>query len=71
MEAAKASDLVVAVLGEPHEASGEPSRAHLTFINKQPQLLDALIATGKPIVLLIVAGRPVELGRFAERFRPS
>ncbi len=68
VEAAKASDLVVAVLGEPHEASGEAaSRAHLTFINKQPQLLDALIATGKPIVLLIVAGRPVELGRFAEK----
>ena len=68
VEAAKASDLVVAVLGEPQELSGEAaSRAHLTFINKQPQLLDALIAAGKPIVLLIVAGRPVELGRFAEK----
>jgi beta-glucosidase len=68
VEAAKKSDLVVAVLGEPHEASGEAaSRAHLTFLNKQPELLDALIATGKPIVLLIMAGRPVELGRYAEQ----
>ncbi len=68
VEAAKASDLVVAVVGEPHEASGEAaSRARLTFLNKQPELLDALVATGKPVVLLIVAGRPVELGRFADQ----
>jgi beta-glucosidase len=67
VDAAKRSDLVIAVLGEPHEASGEAaSRAHLRFLNRQPELLDALVATGKPIVLLIVGGRPVELGRFAE-----
>jgi beta-glucosidase len=68
VEAAKRSDLVVAVMGEPHEASGEAaSRAYLTFLNRQPELLEALVATGKPVVLLVMAGRPVELGRFADK----
>ena len=67
VEAAGKSDLVIAVLGEPHEASGEAAaRAYLTFLNRQAQLLDALVKTGKPVALVIVGGRPVELGRFAE-----
>jgi beta-glucosidase len=65
--AADKSDLVIAVLGEPHEASGEAaSRAYLTFLNRQPELLEALVKTGKPVALVIVGGRPVELGPFAE-----
>jgi beta-glucosidase len=65
--AAQKSDLVIAVLGEPHESSGEAaSRAYLTFLNRQPELLEALVKTGKPVVLVIVGGRPVELGPFAQ-----
>jgi beta-glucosidase len=67
VEAAREADLVVAVIGEPEKASGEAaSRAYLTPIGKQQQLLEAMVATGKPVVLVIVAGRPVELGRLAE-----
>jgi len=65
--AAEKSDLVVAVLGEPQEASGEAaSRAYLTFLNRQPELLEALVKTGKPVALVIVGGRPVELGTFVD-----
>jgi beta-glucosidase len=67
LDAARASDLVVAVIGEPEKASGEAaSRAYLTPIGKQRQVLEALVATGKPVVLVIVAGRPVELGSLAQ-----
>jgi beta-glucosidase len=67
IEAASQSDLVVAVFGEPQEMSGEAaSRAHLTLGGRQAEVLDALVRTGKPIVLVLIAGRPLELGRIAE-----
>jgi beta-glucosidase len=67
MEVAKRSDLIVAVFGEPQEMSGEAaSRAHLTLGGRQTEVLDALVRTGKPIVLVLIAGRPLELGRLAE-----
>ena len=66
--AAQGADLIVAVMGEPQEFSGEAaSRAESDLIGRQPELLDALLGTGKPVVLVLVAGRPVALGRFAER----
>lgn len=68
LEAARGADTVVAVIGEYEKASGEAaSRAYLTPVGRQMELLEALVATGKPVVLVIVAGRPVELGRLAER----
>jgi beta-glucosidase len=67
IEAASRSDLVVAVFGEPQEMSGEAaSRAHLTLGGRQAEVLDALVRTGKPIVLVLITGRPLELGRLAE-----
>jgi len=64
VEAARASDVVIAVLGERREFSGEAaSRAFLDFWGRQEELLEALAATGKPIVLVIVAGRPLDLRR--------
>jgi beta-glucosidase len=66
--AARDADIVFAVVGEPQDHSGEAaSRVDLALANRQPELLDALLATGKPVVLLLVAGRPLELGRFADR----
>jgi beta-glucosidase len=63
VSAAKAADAVIAVLGEPEELSGEAaSRTRLTLPGHQRELLDALAATGKPVVLVLVAGRPLELG---------
>ncbi|HEV2604359.1 MAG TPA: glycoside hydrolase family 3 N-terminal domain-containing protein [Microvirga sp.] len=68
LAAARSSDVVVAVIGEYEKASGEAaSRAYLTPVGRQLDLVEALVATGKPVVLVVVAGRPVELGRVGER----
>ena len=68
VEAARGADAVVAVLGEPEFMSGEAaSRAHLWLTGRQGELLDALAATGKPIILVLVAGRPLELQRALEK----
>ena len=65
--AARAADLIVAVFGEPQELSGEAaSRAHLTLSGEQPGLLEALARTGKPIVLVLESGRPLELGALSD-----
>ena len=67
VETARSADVVIAVLGEPRELTAEGgSRAHLTLPGKQRDLLDALIGTGKPVVLVLVAGRPIELGAAVE-----
>lgn len=61
--AAEGADLVVAVLGEGEEISGEAaSRAHLSLPLHQGALIDALARTGKPLVLVLSGGRPLELG---------
>ena len=55
---AKECDVIVAAMGEPSEMSGESSsRSDLTILDAQKDLLTALKATGKPIVLLNFAGR--------------
>ena len=51
-------DVIVAAMGEPSEMSGESSsRSELTILDAQKDLLTALKATGKPIVLLNFSGR--------------
>jgi beta-glucosidase len=60
--AANASDQVVLVLGEKDDMSGEyASRASLTLPGKQQLLLEAVAATGKPITLVLVSGRPLDI----------
>ena len=55
---AKQCDVIVAAMGEPSEMSGESSsRSELTILDAQKDLLSALMATGKPIVLLNFSGR--------------
>lgn len=62
VNAAKQADLVVLALGESSEMSGEAgSRAHLDLPGNQENLLEAVAATGKPIVLLVFSGRPLVL----------
>lgn len=59
---ARKADVVVACLGEMAEMSGESSaRADLNLPDAQMRLLQALVATGKPVVLLNFAGRPTVL----------
>jgi beta-glucosidase len=62
VKAAKASDVVVAVMGEAANMSGEASSlAHIGLQPSQRKLLEALRATGKPIVMVLYNGRPMTL----------
>lgn len=59
---AQKSDVVVAVLGETLGMSGEAhSRSNISIPNCQVELLKALKATGKPVVLLLTSGRPLTI----------
>lgn len=59
---ARASDVVVAVVGESSKMSGESaSLQELDLQKPQRELLEALEKTGKPVVLVLVNGRPLTL----------
>ncbi|SDS40129.1 beta-glucosidase BglX [Opitutus sp. GAS368] len=61
-QAAAGADVIVAALGETANQSGEStSRASLDLSGPQLALLRELHATGKPVVLLLMAGRPLLL----------
>ena len=62
VDAARQSGLVVMALGEDASSSGEAgSRARLGLPGNQQQLLEAVAATGKPIVLVLFNGHPLAL----------
>jgi beta-glucosidase len=63
VETAKKADVAILALGEPTNwMEGEASsRATLGFTGAQQQLLEAVVATGKPVILIVLAGRPLEL----------
>ncbi len=62
LKAAKASDVIVAAIGESAEMSGESSsRTNLQIPDAQKDLLKALVATGKPVVLVLFTGRPLAI----------
>lgn len=66
-EACSYGDVIVAVLGETVAMSGEASsRADITLPGAQRQLLEKLLASGKPVVLVLMNGRPLALGWEAE-----
>jgi beta-glucosidase len=62
VEAAQNADVVVMALGESGHASGEASaRASLDLQGNQEKLLEAVVATGKPVVLVVFSGRPLAI----------
>jgi beta-glucosidase len=62
VELAQWSDVVVAVVGEAAEMTGESaSRTDLGLPGSQRQLLEALLATGKPVVMVLFTGRPLTI----------
>lgn len=62
VKAAEGADLVIAVLGESRDFAGEgATRAHLTLPGQQAALLDRLDATGKPVAVVLVGTRPLDL----------
>ncbi len=65
--AAKQADVAVLVLGEAGDMSGEAaSRADLDLLGVQQQLLEAIHATGTPVVLVVMSGRPLTIPWVAE-----
>jgi beta-glucosidase len=59
---AQKADAAILALGESPEMSGEAaSRAHLGLPGRQQQLLEAVVHTGKPVVLILFSGRPLTL----------
>lgn len=61
-EAASNADIVILALGENYVQSGEAaSRTDIRLPGPQEELTAAIMATGKPVIALIAAGRPLDL----------
>jgi len=62
VQAARKADVIILALGESGAMSGEGgSRSKLDLPGNQQQLLEAVAATGRPVVLLVFSGRPLVL----------
>ena len=67
-ETANAADRVLLVIGEDYDLSGEArSRSDLALPASQQALADAVFATGKPVTIILVTGRPIAIEDVAER----
>ena len=65
---AKSSDIVILALGEAAWQNGEAaSRSDISLSGEQQALAGAVLATGRPAVVLLMAGRPLIISRLAER----
>lgn len=59
---AKSADVVILALGEPRDWSGESkSRTMLGVPGKQLDLFKAVVATGKPVIVVLFNGRPLTI----------
>jgi len=68
---AKSSDLIIAVLGEDEKRVGEGmSRTGLDLPGRQEKLLEALQATGRPVVLVLINGQPLTIN-WANKYIPA
>jgi beta-glucosidase len=66
-QAARQADVVIMAMGESSSMSGEAgARAHLDLPGNQQQLLERVVALGKPVVLLVFSGRPLVLAWAAQ-----
>lgn len=64
-------DVIIAVLGEDEYRTGESrSRTSLDLPGRQQQLLEALYATGKPVVLVLINGQPLTIN-WADKHIPA
>lgn len=68
VEIAKTADVVVLVVGESEDMSGEAhSRTKLGLPGRQQELVDAIVATGKPVALVLMCGRAMVASHFADK----
>lgn len=71
VENARQADVAVVVLGGGQRTCGEnKSRTSLNLPGRQLQLLQAIQATGKPVVLILINGRPLSIN-WADKFVPA
>lgn len=71
VENARQADIAVVVLGGGQRTCGEnKSRTSLDLPGRQLQLLQAIQATGKPVVLILINGRPLSIN-WADKFVPA
>jgi beta-glucosidase len=71
LKLAKQSDVIIAVLGEDEYCTGESrSRTSLDLPGHQQKYLEALYATGKPVVLVLITGQPLTIN-WADKYIPS
>ena len=67
LETARGAEVVVMVMGERGNMSGEQaSRSSLDLPGRQEELLEAVVALGKPVVLVLMGGRPLSIRWAAE-----
>src|SRR5205085_2690651 len=67
VRAARQSDLAIVAVGESADMSGEASsRASLDIPGRQLDLVKAIQATGKPVVVVLMNGRPLTINWLAE-----
>lgn len=68
ISAARRSDVVIAIVGEEAILSGEAhSLADISLKGAQNELIRQLSATGKPLVMIVMAGRPLTIGEQIEQ----
>ncbi|MFB9056338.1 glycoside hydrolase family 3 N-terminal domain-containing protein [Mariniflexile ostreae] len=68
---AQQSDIIIAVVGEDEKRVGETkSRTSLGLPGRQSQLVQALYATGKPVVLVLINGQPLTIN-WENKFLPA
>ena len=66
--AAKKADVILFFAGEEAILSGEARcRADINLPGAQAEMMDALAATGKPVVMIVMAGRPLTIGKQVEQ----
>lgn len=71
VEKAEDCDVIIAVLGEDEYRTGESrSRTSLDLPGRQQELLEALYATWKPVVLVLINGQPLTIN-WADKYIPS
>jgi len=71
VEAARSVDVIIAVMGENEATVGESkTRTNLNLPGRQLDLLKALYATGKPVILVLINGRPLTIN-WENKYLPS
>jgi beta-glucosidase len=66
--AAKSADKIILTLGEPRDWSGEDgSRSDLGLPGRQMELFNAIVATGKPVIVVLFNGRPLAIPQIQKK----